>query len=155
MIENLLAARRDGPFTDLFDFCARTDPRKVNRRAIEALIRSGAFDSLGVERWVLMASLDDAQVSPAVVLDLGCGTGYFQPELRSRYPGASCIGLDLAPGMVEYARAHAAGGAHWLVGDAESLPLAADSVDLVFSSFQQLYLIPTEGRSKAGHNQDP
>jgi malonyl-CoA O-methyltransferase len=36
--------------------------------------------------------------------------------------------------MVEYARAHAAGGAHWLVGDAESLPLAADSVDLVFSS---------------------
>ena len=82
----------------------------------------------------LLASLDDGQVSPAVVLDLGCGTGYFQPELRSRYPGASCIGLDLAPGMVEYARAHAAGGAHWLVGDAESLPLAADSVDLVFSS---------------------
>jgi DNA polymerase-3 subunit alpha len=60
-IENILDAReREGPFTDLFDFCARTDPRKVNRRAIEALVRSGAFDSLGVERWVLMASLDDA-----------------------------------------------------------------------------------------------
>jgi DNA polymerase-3 subunit alpha len=60
-IENILAAREaDGPFSDLFDFCARTDPRKVNRRAIEALIRSGAFDSLGVERWVLMAGLEDA-----------------------------------------------------------------------------------------------
>ncbi len=60
-IENLLKARSEGgPFSDLFDFCARTDPRKVNRRAIEALIRSGAFDSLGVERWVLMASADDA-----------------------------------------------------------------------------------------------
>ena len=60
-IENMLATReQDGPFTDLFDFCARTDPRKVNRRAIEALIRSGAFDNLGVERWVLMASVDDA-----------------------------------------------------------------------------------------------
>ncbi len=59
-IESILAARRERPFTDLFDFCARTDPRKVNRRAIEALVRSGAFDSLGVERWVMMASLEAA-----------------------------------------------------------------------------------------------
>lgn len=60
-VENILKARdADGPFADLFDFCARTDPRKVNRRAIEALIRSGAFDGLGTDRWVLMASLDDA-----------------------------------------------------------------------------------------------
>ena len=60
-IENILQTREaDSPFTDLFDFCARTDPRRVNRKAIEALVRSGAFDSLGVERWVLMASLDDA-----------------------------------------------------------------------------------------------
>ena len=59
-IENMLAAREGGPFLDLFDFCARTDPRKVNRRAIEALVRSGAFDSLSEDRWVLMASLDDA-----------------------------------------------------------------------------------------------
>ena len=60
-VENLLVARRGGgPFLDLFDFCSRTDPRKVNRRAIEALVRSGAFDSLGEDRWVLMAGLDDA-----------------------------------------------------------------------------------------------
>ncbi|MEJ2530166.1 MAG: DNA polymerase III subunit alpha [Halioglobus sp.] len=60
-VENILAARNGGGvFTDLFDFCARTDPRKVNRRAIEALIRSGALDALGAERWVMMAALDDA-----------------------------------------------------------------------------------------------
>ncbi len=60
-IENVLAAREEGgPFLDLFDFCGRTDPRKVNRRAIEALVRSGAFDSLNEDRWVLMASLEDA-----------------------------------------------------------------------------------------------
>jgi DNA polymerase-3 subunit alpha len=60
-VENLLRAREEGgPFRDLFDFCTRTDPRKVNRRAIEALIRAGAFDSLGVQRWVLMAALEDA-----------------------------------------------------------------------------------------------
>ena len=60
-VENLLLARSEGgAFTDLFDFCARTDPRRVNRRAIDALIRSGAFDSLKAERWVLMATLEDA-----------------------------------------------------------------------------------------------
>ena len=59
-INNLIAAREDGPFTDLFDFCARTEPAKANRRAIEALIRSGAFDSLQEDRAVLMSSLDDA-----------------------------------------------------------------------------------------------
>jgi DNA polymerase-3 subunit alpha len=60
-VEKILAARAaDGPFEDLFDFCARTDPRKVNRRAIEALLRSGAFDSMGEDRWVMMAALDDA-----------------------------------------------------------------------------------------------
>ncbi|MFT7265378.1 MAG: DNA polymerase-3 subunit alpha, partial [Halioglobus sp.] len=60
-VENMLAARGSGgDFTDLFDFCARTEPRKVNRRAIDALIRSGALDSLEVPRWVLMASVDDA-----------------------------------------------------------------------------------------------
>ncbi len=59
-IDSLLTARREGPFTSLFDLCARTDPRKVNRRALEALIKSGALDELGVERWVLLAALDDA-----------------------------------------------------------------------------------------------
>jgi DNA polymerase-3 subunit alpha len=59
-IESLLAARRDKPFSDLFDLCSRTDPRKVNRRALEALIKSGALDQFGAERWVQMAALDDA-----------------------------------------------------------------------------------------------
>ncbi len=60
-VDSILQARNaGGPFVDLFDFCARTDPRKVNRRALEAMIRSGALDSLQVERWVLLAALDDA-----------------------------------------------------------------------------------------------
>jgi DNA polymerase-3 subunit alpha len=59
-INSVLAARKDGPFFSLFDLCARTDPRKVNRRALEALIKSGALDELGVERWVMLAALDDA-----------------------------------------------------------------------------------------------
>ena len=47
-IESIIAARNEGgPFKDLFDFCARVDPRKVNKRALEAIIRSGAADNLG------------------------------------------------------------------------------------------------------------
>ncbi|ROS01033.1 DNA polymerase-3 subunit alpha [Sinobacterium caligoides] len=59
-VESLLEARKEGPFTDLFDFCARVDLRKVNKRALEALIRSGAFDQLGVPRSVLIAALPEA-----------------------------------------------------------------------------------------------
>lgn len=46
-IDSIIAARKDGPFKDLFDFCCRVDPRKVNKRALEALVRSGAFDLIG------------------------------------------------------------------------------------------------------------
>lgn len=82
----------------------------------------------------LLGKLDAVQEAPTKLLDLGCGTGSFRPALRQRYPRAAYIGLDLAPGMVDYARARAADDSIWLVGDAEAMPLAAGAVDLVFSS---------------------
>ena len=49
-IASIVAARESGagagPFTDLFDLCARVDKRLVNRRVLEALVRAGALDSL-------------------------------------------------------------------------------------------------------------
>jgi len=59
-VENIVAARQTGPFKDLFDFCHRVDNRIVNRRAIEALIRAGAFDNISDHRAQLLASLDAA-----------------------------------------------------------------------------------------------
>jgi DNA polymerase-3 subunit alpha len=59
-ITNIVKARESGPFRDLFDFCKRVDKRVVNRRAIEALIRGGAFDTLSTHRHQLLASLDAA-----------------------------------------------------------------------------------------------
>ncbi|WP_194711472.1 DNA polymerase III subunit alpha [Noviherbaspirillum soli] len=56
-IEAILAARRDGPFTDLFDFCKRVDKKQINRRTIESLIRAGAFDGFEVDRGILLASV--------------------------------------------------------------------------------------------------
>lgn len=65
-IENIIEARKDGPFSDLFDFCARIDPRRVNKRALEAMIRSGAFDGISpkvdrdYDRAVMFAAMPEA-----------------------------------------------------------------------------------------------
>lgn len=66
-VENIIAARnKGGPFKDLFDFCARVDGRKVNKRALEAMIRSGALDEIGPDgemgyrRAVMLAGMDEA-----------------------------------------------------------------------------------------------
>ena len=58
-IDVILKTRQEeGQFTSIIDFCTRVDLRKVNRRVIESLIKCGAFDSMGVKRAQMMASLD-------------------------------------------------------------------------------------------------
>ncbi len=111
----------------------------IKREVAESFSRAaGSYDSVAsLQRDVgtrLLDSLDQGPREPSAVLDLGCGTGHFCPALRGRYPGARYIGLDLAQGMVDFAREQHPGDADWLVGDAEALPLASESVDLVFSS---------------------
>jgi DNA polymerase III subunit alpha len=59
-IQAILEARRTGPFADLFDFCCRVDKRTINRRVVEALVRSGAFDALDPNRARLLASVGRA-----------------------------------------------------------------------------------------------
>ena len=49
-----------GKFRSLVDFCARVDLRTVNKRAVESLIKCGAFDSIGMERNQMLAALDAA-----------------------------------------------------------------------------------------------
>ncbi|MBK7614289.1 MAG: DNA polymerase III subunit alpha [Burkholderiales bacterium] len=57
-IEALVAAREaDGPFTSLFNFCARVDKGKCNKRVVEALIKAGAFDTLYHDRAHMLASV--------------------------------------------------------------------------------------------------
>jgi DNA polymerase-3 subunit alpha len=59
-VTEILAARAERPFSDLFDFCARVDRKIVNRRAIEALVRAGAFDVLDADRARLLANVGRA-----------------------------------------------------------------------------------------------
>src|SRR6267142_487192 len=59
-IQAIVEARRQAPFTDLFDFCRRVDKRLVNRRVLEALVRAGAFDAIESNRARLLASVGRA-----------------------------------------------------------------------------------------------
>ena len=94
----------------------------------------------------LLGRLTAFRLAPRVVLDLGSGTGRVTRELKRRYPRALVIALDIAPGMLREARRH-----QWLwrrfarvCADALRLPLAAASVDLVFSSLVLQWCEPLE-----------
>lgn len=62
--ESIVEAREaGGPFADLFDFCRRVDPRRTNRRVLEALIHAGALDRLGPGRRAMTEVLGRAMQS--------------------------------------------------------------------------------------------
>src|SRR5688500_12585241 len=63
-VEAMKRAREEGgPFTSLWDFCERVDCRTVNKKAIEALIKCGAFGSTGATRRGMLEVLDSAQAA--------------------------------------------------------------------------------------------
>lgn len=114
------------------------------RRAFERAART--YDEAAVlQREVgarLLEHLDPIRIEPRRVLDLGCGTGESLAALQRRYARASVIGLDLAHAMLVRAAARTPWwrrtlgrpGASLVCADAESLPLAPASIDLVFSN---------------------
>jgi DNA polymerase III subunit alpha len=54
-VDSIIAARADGPFRDIFDFCERVDPKTYNKRTVESLIKCGAFDDVGPSRAAMVA----------------------------------------------------------------------------------------------------
>jgi len=114
----------------------------LDRAAVrQAFERAAAtYDSAAVlQRKVadeLLGRLDLMSLQPQRILDLGCGTGYCARSLQKRYGKARVFGLDLAHGMACVAKKHAGwlSHQHFTCGDAETLPFASDSFDLVVSS---------------------
>ena len=97
----------------------------------------------------LFERLDYIKLNPARVLDLGSGTGYATRKLRDRYVNADIASLDLAPPMLQFAKRQlpqtpalmrllkmftSSAATDYICADAESLPLANDSLDLALSS---------------------
>jgi malonyl-CoA O-methyltransferase len=95
----------------------------------------------------LLERLEFMTLQPARVLDVGGGTGYGLEHLRARYAESECCALDIAPAMLQAARARLPQPTwaqrllsrpqrltHLVCADMERLPLAPDSMNLVWSS---------------------
>jgi SAM-dependent methyltransferase len=96
-----------------------------------------------LERVASLLEPSTAASTPAVVLDLGTGTGSLALAAARRWRGARIVGLDASAAMLSVARDRTAdGGApdgpgcfEWIVADAAAMPLADASVDIVLCAF--------------------
>ncbi|MSP63641.1 MAG: DNA polymerase III subunit alpha [Myxococcales bacterium] len=59
-VESIAEVRKSAPFKSLWDFCERVDLKRCNKKVLEALIKSGAFDGFGPARAQMMAAVDTA-----------------------------------------------------------------------------------------------
>ncbi|PKY11956.1 malonyl-[acyl-carrier protein] O-methyltransferase BioC [Acidithiobacillus marinus] len=84
----------------------------------------------------LLERLDLVKLEPQWILDLGSGTGLQSRRLNARYPKARILALDLAAGMLRVARQRKSWRQrqHYCQGDAEHLPLATASMDLLYAN---------------------
>ncbi|NML45113.1 DNA polymerase III subunit alpha [Ramlibacter sp. G-1-2-2] len=97
-VEAIVAAREEGgAFTSLYDFCARVDRARINKRTVEALIKAGAFDALHMNRATLVATIDrafefavaqDANANQGGLFDMGDhhGASHQEPDLVEATP---------------------------------------------------------------------
>ena len=116
----------------------------------------------------LLERLDYMTLQPGHVLDVGSGTGYGLAHLRARYAAAELCALDIAPAMLAAARArlppptwtqrtlrrlipHPSPLTHLMCADMERLPLAPNSMNLVWSSLALQWAHDLEATLKGFH----
>lgn len=113
------------------------DTAQVRRAFGRAANSYDAHASLQDEvRQRLQERLEDAALEPTRILDVGSGTGLGTASLRKRYPQAQTIALDLAMPMLQAAHKHRTWRRPFarVCGDAEALPVADASIDLLHSN---------------------
>jgi malonyl-CoA O-methyltransferase len=94
----------------------------------------------------LLERMQIVKLEPEVILDLGAGTGHASRALKSMFPKAHVIALDVAFGMLEEAR-HQQGLLRRfsrVVADGRKLPLRSQSVGLVFSNLMVQWCDPPD-----------
>ena len=107
-VEAILRAREDGEITSIWDFCERVDSRAVNKRAIECLVKCGAFDSTDASRKGMLETLpaaqsagqkaqEDAQMGQGSIFDFGEESGAASaPSQAHHRPPISAVEFDRA-----------------------------------------------------------
>ncbi|HEY6654662.1 MAG TPA: DNA polymerase III subunit alpha [Solirubrobacterales bacterium] len=97
-VQAILDARsKDGNFPSLWDFCERVDSRAVNKRAVECLVKCGAFDSTDASRKGLLEALpaaiafgqkaqEDSRLGQSSIFDLGGGAEESGPSRHHHAP---------------------------------------------------------------------
>lgn len=92
----------------------------------------------------LIERLSFLNISPKTILDLGSGTGYLSKELKKIYPESNITALDLSLNMLNFARKQSNDN-FYINANAESLPFADKSFDLIISScsMQWVYDLPS------------
>jgi malonyl-CoA O-methyltransferase len=112
--------------------------KRAVRRAFEqaaAAYEASAVlqDQVGAQ---LIERLDLVKLEPQWILDVGSGTGLQSRRLNRRYPKARLLALDLASNMLQQARRRKGWRQrqHFCQGDAESLPLATATIDLLYAN---------------------
>lgn len=129
------------PLIEKTDEYAKLNPRLVRRGFARAAVGYDEDAFLPREVSLRMSEqLDFLKIEPQRVLDLGCGTGADAAMLTQRYPQAACVGLDVSLPMLEVARKKTAYPGAALCADMRALPVAADSLDLVWSNLTLPFL---------------
>lgn len=105
---------------------------------------AGRYDEVAVlQREIgkrIIERLELIRLEPERILDVGAGTGVCSQALGKRYKRAHVVSLDIAPRMLEHARRRDSwlqrlrSRQSFICGDAEQLPIAEHSVDLIFSN---------------------
>jgi len=98
VISTLVEERtQNGPYRDLVDLCRRNAGRKINRRALEALIKAGALDACGATRPMLIAALDRVlqMTEQHVKAEVSGQSDFFGLATTSDVPDA-VVALDLS-----------------------------------------------------------
>ena len=123
------------------------DPYQLDKRLVrESFDRAAAsYDEVALLQQEvgrrLLERLDLIKLQPKRIVDIGAGTGELSSALGRHYKGCEVITLDLAPNMLKQARKRQGivdrwfGKQRFICGDAEQLPLADNSIDMVFSNF--------------------
>ena len=113
--------------------------RAINRHAA-SYDNAAVLQNIVGER--LFERLELVKIKPKLILDLGCSTGNLTRQLQQRYKKAKVLGIDISDNMCRYSQQQKKWLAkeRYLCADAEKLPLADNSVELVFSNLMLQWL---------------